>query len=46
VIAHVGPWRRVALWRDEASSGTKVAALVSLLLWLSAICAGRLIAYF
>jgi hypothetical protein len=46
VIAHVGPWRRVALWPAEASGGAKVTALVSLLLWLSAICAGRLIAYF
>jgi hypothetical protein len=45
VIAHVGPWR-VALWRAEASGGAKVTALVSLLLWLSAVCAGRLIAYF
>jgi hypothetical protein len=46
VIAHVGPWRRVALWRAEASGGAKVTALVSLLLWLGAVCAGRLIAYF
>jgi hypothetical protein len=46
VIAHAGPWRRIALWRAEASGGAKVTALVSLLLWLSAICAGRLIAYF
>jgi len=45
-IAHAGPWRNVALWRPEASRGAKVTALVSLLLWLSAICAGRLIAYF
>ena len=45
VIAHVGPWR-VALWRAEASGSAKVTALVSLLLWLSAVCAGRLIAYF
>jgi hypothetical protein len=46
VIAHVGPWRRVALWGAEASGGAKVTALVSLLLWPSAVCAGRLIAYF
>ncbi|MBR1227432.1 hypothetical protein JQ600_21180 [Bradyrhizobium sp. AUGA SZCCT0176] len=45
VIAHAGPWRRVALWRDEAPSGAKVTALLSLLLWLGAVCAGRLIAY-
>jgi hypothetical protein len=46
VIAHAGPWRRAGLWRAEASGGAKVTALVSLLLWLGAICAGRLIAYF
>jgi hypothetical protein len=46
VIAHAGPWRRLALWRAEASGGAKATALASLLLWLAAICAGRLIAYF
>jgi hypothetical protein len=46
VIAHAGPWRRVADWRVEASGGAKVTALVSLLLWPGAVCAGRLIAYF
>ena len=46
LIANVGPWRRLALWRGEVSGGAKVSALVSLLLWLSTICAGRLIAYF
>jgi hypothetical protein len=46
VIAHAGPWRNVAHWRAQTSSGAKVTALVSLLLWLSAVCAGRLIAYF
>ena len=46
VIAHVGPWRRVARWRAEAPWGAKIAALISLLLWLGAVCAGRLIAYF
>ena len=46
VIAHAGPWRRVALWRSEAPRGAKIAALMSLLLWLAVVCAGRLIAYF
>jgi hypothetical protein len=46
LVAHVGPWRRLVLWGAEASDGAKVTALVSLLLWLSAVCAGRLIAYF
>ena len=45
VIAHPGPWRRVALWHAEAPGGAKVTALVSLLLWLGVVCAGRLIAY-
>ena len=44
-VHHAGPWRRVALWHDEAPAGAKVTALVSLLLWLGAVCAGRLIAY-
>ena len=46
VIAHAGPWRRVARWGAEAPAGAKVTALVSLLLWPGAVCAGRLIAYF
>jgi len=44
-VAHAGPWRRVALWGADAPAGAKVTALVSLLLWLGVICAGRLIAY-
>ena len=46
LIANVGAWRRLALWRAEVSGAAKVSALVSLLLWLSTICAGRLIGYF
>lgn len=45
-IAHLGPWRRMLLWHSEASSGAKLTGLASLLLWIGAICAGRLIAYF
>lgn len=45
-IAHAGPWRRTAGWDREASAGAKATALASLLLWLSALTAGRLIAYF
>ena len=45
-IAHAGPWRHVESWRGEASGAAKATALVSLVLWLGAICAGRLIAYF
>ena len=44
-IAHLGPWRRIALWQGEAPGGAKITALVSLLLWLGVVCAGRLIAY-
>jgi hypothetical protein len=46
VIAHAGPWRHIESWRDEAPGAAKAIALVSLVLWLGAICAGRLIAYF
>jgi hypothetical protein len=46
VIAHTGPWRHAESWRGEASGGAKATALISLALWLGAICAGRLIAYF
>ena len=46
VIAHAGPWRRAAHWNPQASASAKVTALASLLLWLGAVCAGRLIAYF
>lgn len=46
VVAHAGPWRRMLLWHGDAPGGARLAALASLLLWLGAICAGRLIAYF
>ena len=46
VIAHAGPWRHIERWGDEAPGGARATALLSLLLWLGAICAGRLIAYF
>ena len=45
-IAHAGPWRRAGIWRAEASGSAKLTALVSLLLWIAAVVAGRLIAYF
>jgi hypothetical protein len=44
-IAHAGPWRRVAHWGTEVPGSAKATALASLLLWLGAVCAGRLIAY-
>ncbi|MDO9562702.1 MAG: hypothetical protein Q7J60_13870 [Bradyrhizobium sp.] len=51
VIAHLGPWRRLEQWGAEMPGGTeapvavKATALLSLLLWLGVVCAGRLIAY-
>ena len=46
VIAHALPWRDAARWGDKASFGAKATALISILLWLGVVCAGRLIAYF
>ena len=45
-VAHAGPWRGAAIWRTEASGGAKLTAFLSLLLWIAAVVAGRLIAYF
>jgi hypothetical protein len=46
VIAHWLVWRDAAQWGDDASLGAKVTALISIVLWLGVVCAGRLIAYF
>ena len=46
VIAHLGPWRRTEQWHDAAPGGARLTAFASLSLWLGAVCAGRLIAYF
>ena len=46
LVAHAGPWRRLAGWNGAAPAGAKATAFASLLLWLSALTAGRLIAYF
>ena len=46
VIAHAGPWRHVEKWGDHVPDAAKATALISILLWLCAVCAGRLIAYF
>ena len=45
-VAHLGPWRRALMWPDEAPPSAKVSAMASLLLWIGAVCAGRLIAYY
>lgn len=44
--AHLGPWRRVHEWGPDAPAAARAHALLSILLWFSAITAGRLIAYF
>src|SRR5260370_27710992 len=44
LIAPVGPWRRLALWRARASHGPKVTALASLLLRRASSAPGRLTA--
>jgi len=46
VIAHAGPWRRLASWSDAPPAAARLTAACSLVLWLGVICAGRLIAYF
>jgi hypothetical protein len=46
VIAHAGPWRQIANWRTDVPGGARLTALASVLLWVGAVCAGRLIAYF
>jgi hypothetical protein len=45
-IAHLGPWRRALQWHGDPPAGAKLTGFASLVLWISAICAGRLIAYF
>lgn len=45
-LAHLGPWRSVEHWGGEAPARAKLHALLSLVLWVLAVCAGRLIAYF
>ena len=46
-VFHLGPYRSVARWRIGAPAPlqAKAQALISLLLWLSVIVCGRLIAY-
>ena len=46
VVAHAGPWRDADAWDEDASGGARLTALLSLLLWIGAVVAGRLIAYF
>ena len=46
VVALAGPWRQIAQWRNAVPGSAKFTALASLLLWIGAVCAGRLIAYF
>lgn len=45
-MAHLGSWRQIASWGDDVPSSARITALLSILIWISAVCAGRLIAYF
>lgn len=45
VIAHLGPWQQIAQWGPEAPGSVRFTAMLSVLLWLGVVCAGRLIAY-
>ncbi len=45
-VLHFGAWRRVAGWGEAVPGAARAAALLSILLWLGVIAAGRLIAYF
>lgn len=44
--AHLGPWRQPDAWDDKPPLMARVHAALSILLWFSAIIAGRMIAYF
>ena len=46
VVAHAVAWRDVGKWGDQVPGAAKATALTSIVLWLCAVCAGRLIAYF
>jgi hypothetical protein len=46
IVAHLGPWRRLAQWGAEAPVAARMTAASSIALWLGVVCAGRLIAYF
>lgn len=44
---HLGAWRRVAAWADDAAPDTaRAGAAVSIVLWIGVVAGGRLIAYF
>src|SRR5215510_12245229 len=45
INTHLGAWRRIAEWGADAPGSVKVKAALSIVLWLGAVCAGRLIAY-
>lgn len=42
---HLGPFRNAAAWSGGAPAGAKAQALASILLWISVIACGRLLAY-
>ena len=46
-IFHTGPYRSVASWDTDAAAplGARVSVALSILVWLSIIACGRLLAY-
>jgi len=45
-LLHLGVWRDVATWHGVVPARARIAAVLSLVFWLGALTAGRLIAYF
>lgn len=46
LLLHRGVWREVGSWQAVVPPRAQVAALLSIVFWLGALTAGRLIAYF
>lgn len=46
LLLHRGVWREVGSWQSAVPPRAQVAALLSIVFWLGALTAGRLIAYF
>lgn len=45
LLFHLGPYRRVAGWRDGIPAWARLHAALSLLLWIAVITCGRMLAY-
>lgn len=44
-VAHLGPWRKAMIWHATPPWSARITAFLSLLFWVGAVIAGRLIAY-